>query len=566
MEKEFVVKENGITLRTAVPLLNIVGMSIEIRENEHGKGQLEAVVREEYAKEILHMDFGGKEIAVEEESGNLLFDGFFETAEFRVENGYVSLRAEFVSRSILLDREKKCRSFQRIEMTYEQVAAEVVNDYSDSGYFWKTKPDCQICFPVIQYEETDWELMIRLASHFHTVVYPGYRSRRTLFLLGTEKGKKQELESGHILKWGIGDNYYSEGCYGEGKSRRGSVYIEARGGMGWDIGDVAEWEGLEYMVFRKNILFEKGETVCTYLLGRDCFAYRKRKRNENLRGVRLTGIVRKSERENVWIQPDMDKEEKADYPWAWVPETGNLCYCMPEAGTEAVLYFPSGEEREGIALHALRKDRESKACGDIQHREFRTQYGRKAGLYPDRLLLEGKDSNVSLTMEDGRGICFSSGQSMVLEAAGEISINGKKCSSCAPMEILYQASQSNIEICRDFNFYAINGVQTDGKTDGDIMDLPEVSDGSQAQEHWQISFVAMAAVPAADVSGWDEDSMTELAACGAVPKMAGGRQVLAMKDTMAGKSGKDVRFPEALQGMEIYTVKGGYAVPEEGND
>ena len=101
MEKEFVVKENGITLRTAVPLLNIVGMSIEIRENEHGKGQLEAVVREEYAKEILHMDFGGKEIAVEEESGNLLFDGFFETAEFRVENGYVSLRTEFVSRSMI---------------------------------------------------------------------------------------------------------------------------------------------------------------------------------------------------------------------------------------------------------------------------------------------------------------------------------------------------------------------------------------------------------------------------------------------------------------------------------
>ncbi len=55
----------------------------------------------------------------------------------------------------------------------------------------------------------------------------------------------------------------------------------------------------------------------------------------------------------------------------------------------------------------------------------------------------------------------------------------------------------------------------------------------------------------------------ELAACSAVPKIAGGRQTLAMEDVMAGKSGKDVRFPDALQGMEIFTVKGGHTVPED---
>ena len=561
MEKSFEVRENGITLRTALPLLAIIGMKIGINENEHGKGKLEAVVRKEYSAEVLRTDFSGSGMIVEAEDGKILFNGFLETAAFHIENGYTSVSAELVSRSILFDREKKCRSFQKPEMTYEQIMREQIKDYEGCDFLWKGEQDCRICFPVIQYEETDWEFIIRLASHFHTVIYPGYGSNGISFCLGKAKGKKWQLESQYIIKWGIGESFYSGGCYEGGRNREGSVYTEVKGNIGWDIGDVVDCEGIQYMVFRKKMIFEKGETICTYLLGKDDFIYKRRKINKNLRGNSLAGTVRKSVKENIWIQLDMDKEEKADYPWPWVPETGNLCYCMPETGTKVMLYFPSGEERDGIALHVLRKDGECAACNNVQNRELHTVYGMKAGLYPNRMFMEGKDGMVSLNMKDGDGICLDSGKSVLLEAAGKISINGRKCMSSAPMEILYQTSHSNIEICRDFNFYAPGGVQTNGKIDGAEADMPVSSAGNREPEHWQISYSAMAAVPVADVSRCDADSVMELAACSAVPKIAGGRQVLAMKDTMEGKTGKNVRFPDALQGMEIFTVKGGHRVP-----
>ena len=112
MEKSYEIKENGITLRTAIPLLAITGMKIAVSENEHGKGELEAVVRKEYTADVLRMDFGGTGILVEGEKGEVIFNGFLEKAEFCIESGYTGIKAEFISWSVLLDRERKCRSFQ----------------------------------------------------------------------------------------------------------------------------------------------------------------------------------------------------------------------------------------------------------------------------------------------------------------------------------------------------------------------------------------------------------------------------------------------------------------------
>ncbi len=563
MEKSYEIKENGITLRTAIPLLAITGMKIAVSENEHGKGELEAVVRKEYAADVLRMDFGGTGILVEGEKGEVIFNGFLEKAEFCIESGYTGIKAEFISWSALLDRERKSRSFQNPEITYGQAAGEVFKGYQDGVLLWKAGQGRRIGIPVIQYEETDWEFLIRVASHFRTVVYPVCRAGSAAVCIGVEKGEIRQAEPGSILKWGIGDGYYRQGCYEAGKNRGDAVYLEAEGSPEWEIGDVIACEGALYTVFRKNVVFERGGIVCTYLLGRDSFIYRKRETNGNLRGARLKGTVRKADKESVYLQLDLDKEEKADYPWAWTPETGNLCYCMPEPGTEVMLYFPSGEEREGIALHALPKAGEDGACHNVQQREFHTLHDKRAGLYPGRLFLEGKDGAVSVGMEDGNGIRLDSGSSIVLEAAGNIFIDGKKCRSSAQAEVLFRTPRSNIEICRDFNFYAPEGVRTDGKDDGSIGDLPDGLEKKKT-EHWQMSYSAMAAVPTVDIARCDEGSGLGMAACGAVPAIAGGRQILAMKDAMAGKKGKEARFQDSLQSMEIFTVKGGHAVWMEG--
>ena len=89
MEKSYEIKENGITLRTAIPLLAITGMKIAVSENEHGKGELEAVVRKEYAGDVLRMDFGETGILVEGEKGEVIFNGFLEKPKLPEPGNYI---------------------------------------------------------------------------------------------------------------------------------------------------------------------------------------------------------------------------------------------------------------------------------------------------------------------------------------------------------------------------------------------------------------------------------------------------------------------------------------------
>lgn len=101
------------------------------------------------------------------------------------------------------------------------------------------------------------------------------------------------------------------------------------------------YEGRNYQIYIRRIQFENGELFFVYRLGMKGMFYSSRIYNSALAGVRLEGVIRKTEEESVYMQLDIDEEKHADFPWAWRPETNNLSYCMPETGTKVVLYLPT---------------------------------------------------------------------------------------------------------------------------------------------------------------------------------------------------------------------------------
>lgn len=81
--------------------------------------------------------------------------------------------------------------------------------------------------------------------------------------------------------------------------------------------------------------------------------------------------------------------------------------------------------------------------------------------------------------------------------------------------------------------------------------------------HWQSTYAAIAAVPFAGLSRIEGvETLVDLGACGCVPKVAEGLTVIALTEVMEGKKESECSCPEALQAMEQYVVKGGYAIPE----
>lgn len=240
-----------------------------------------------------------------------------------------------------MDREKKKQSFRKAEMTYGKVVQKVIENHQGTGVIWNIRDDKNIDVPLIQYDETDWEFLMRICSHFHEIIVPDLQTGRLSFHFGMHAGKMQSGEEIEILGNGFDNSYFYNGCYESGMPRTQTLYLEIKSKENWQMGDFLLYEGRNYQIYSRRIQFENGELFFVYRLGMKGMFYSSRIYNSALAGVRLEGVIRKTEEESVYMQLDIDEEKHADFPWAWRPETNNLSYCMPETGTKVVLYLPT---------------------------------------------------------------------------------------------------------------------------------------------------------------------------------------------------------------------------------
>ncbi len=569
MKKDYEIGNEKILIRTAIPFMHLLEMEIHHDINMHAVVNMNAIASEENQKEILNKDWSGTSILVlkKGEENEPLFNGFIEKLTCQKENQLLMLRISGIGATVKLDREKKKRSFQNGGMTYKQAVQEVIRDYEGAEIIWNIDGDKEIGSPLVQYDETDWEFLMRLCSSFNVMVVSDLKTDKLSVCFGMSSGKERSGDVLEISGRGFDGNYYRNGCYENGISRSKAFYIEIKTKENWQIGDSYLYEGMKYHVYKRNITFGKGELSFIYRLGILGTYYQKKIYNRALAGVRLEGIIKRTREETVYLQLDIDKEEKADYPWRWEPETNNLCYCMPELETKATLYFPTQKEEEGRVILATVHNPQNGTYADTQKREFVTNHYKKIGLYPDRLFLEGMNGDVSFSMEDQQGIQMKSNANISFIADGEVYWGGRSVKATAPLEVVCRTSESNIELCRDINLYAPGGVKTVGTGNG-VKEKKESDEGQlvagQETEHWQASFAAMAAVPAVNfekIQG--QDDIVDLFACGGVPKVANGSTTIALSEVMDGKRESECSFPEAFKSMDNYTVKGGYALPQE---
>ena len=569
MSREYEISSEELIVKTAIPFLTLSKMEICHNVNAHAIAKLSVTAKAEDQQEILSRDWTDTEITVlkKGEESLPLFYGRVDKLVCDREGHLLTALIYGIGETAKLDREKKKQSFQKAEMTYRQVVQKITQNYQGSTVIWNIGDDKNIDMPFIQYEETDWEFLIRVCSHFHEVIVPGLRTGKLGLHFGMCMGREQNGDVAEILGNGFDNSYYDNGCYESNMPRNQALYMKVKTKENWQIGDFWLYEGRKYQVYSRRILFEDGELFFVYRLGMRGTFYTKKIQNHALAGARIEGVIRKTEEENVYLQLDIDEEERADFPWIWAPETNNLSYCMPEVGTKAVLYLPTREEKDGRVILATVHNADNGRYTDVQKREFVTLHHKKIGLYPDKLFAEGTDGNVSVYMEDQSGVSIKSNGDISLLADGDVLLTGKSIKAFTPVELVCRTKESNIELCRDINLYAPGGVKTVGTGNTVKKDTePETGGDAQKQdvEYWQAAFSAVAAVPAADLAkAGGQDSLAGLFACGGIPKVAGGASTIALSEVMNGCKERDCTFPSVFKSMNNYTVKGGYALPAE---
>ena len=281
-----------------------------------------------------------------------LFCGYQEKVEIKEEGRYRIADVQAVSGTILLDQKKCNRVFQKKAQTYMGIANTVTADTEHSACILPGS-DMQTGGTLIQYQETDWNFLKRMASQLGLPLVPDISYYYPRFYLGLPEGEKKEL--GEILSCDMcfDGRYYavSGRCTVD---RKDFICYDVVTGTRLSLGDRVTYEGRELTVSRKKTELVRGEVIFTYRLAGSSYTWVPWEDNLDYTGMSFVGAIVGTQGEQVEVAFDIDQTAAGGNRYGFAPATGNLMYCMPQKGTKTSLYIGNGDEAQGIATGCIR--------------------------------------------------------------------------------------------------------------------------------------------------------------------------------------------------------------------
>ena len=281
-----------------------------------------------------------------------LFSGYPEKVEIKEERGYRIADIQAVSGTILLDQKKSNRVFQKKVQTYMGIASTVTADTEHSACILPGS-DMRTGGTLIQYQETDWRFLKRMASQLGLPLVPDTSYYYPRFYLGLPEGEKREL--GEIISCDLcfDGRYYAV----SGKclvDREDFICYDVVTRTSLSLGDRVTYEGRELLVSRKKTELAGGEVIFTYRLAGNSYTWVPWEDNPDYTGMSFVGSIVGTQGEQVEVAFDIDKSAAGGNRYGFAPATGNLMYCMPQKGTKTSLYIGNGDEAQGIATGCIR--------------------------------------------------------------------------------------------------------------------------------------------------------------------------------------------------------------------
>ena len=343
-----------------------------------------------------------------------LFSGYPEKVEIKEERGYRIADIQAVSGTILLDQKKSNRVFQKKVQTYMGIASAVTADTDHSACILPGS-DMRTGGTLIQYQETDWRFLKRMASQLGLPLVPDTSYYYPRFYLGLPEGEKKEL--GEILSCDMcfDGRYYAV----SGKclvDREDFICYDVVTRTSLSLGDRVTYEGRELLVSRKKTELAGGEVIFTYRLAGNSYTWIPWEDNPDYTGMSFVGSIVGTQGEQVEVAFDIDKTAAGGNRYGFAPATGNLMYCMPQKGTKTSLYIGNGDEAQGIATGCIRTNGSTcEGTGSPEKKSFRSEHGKGMDLYPQRMGLDGGETG-KITFEDETGTTIESNGGLVLMA------------------------------------------------------------------------------------------------------------------------------------------------------
>ncbi|OOM76181.1 phage late control protein Gpd [Clostridium puniceum] len=427
------IRVSGYTLES------IKNLKIDVKINEHIKLYLSGILKNEEDKDIdLTTDNKTIEVYYEGNENITLFYGIVTNIEINVEREVYKINIEAKSMSYLMDVKLKSKSFQDISMTTRNLIKSIMSEYSNSNYILNI-PDEEVKEFLVQYEETDWQFLKRIASRYNQGLFSVMDTKSIQYVMGVPdqvKELKGDNTNYKVYKE-LGLYEYMLKNFLQDADEIDYITYEIETYEILKLGDNIQMQGQSFYVYEGIYEIKNGQLENTYKLRIKNGLRQKRIFNTNIIGSSIDGKIIKVQGDLVKIHLNIDEcqeEEKAywfKFSTMSASTDGSGWYCMPEIGDSVRAYFPTKDEDETFAVSAVSgyiqgAGESEDRMGNPDDKYLRTAHDKQVKLTPAGIFISCDSGQAEMNLTSDGTLSITSQNNINVNAKENIKIQAQK--------------------------------------------------------------------------------------------------------------------------------------------
>lgn len=425
-------------------------LTFEIKNsiNNHAELNLTGILKNNDEIQSIFQTTNSKtiEISYIREKEERLFCGVVTNIEVNVESNVYFVTVEAKSMTYLLDTEVRSRSFQNISMTTYDIVKSIMSNYHKSRFNINI-PNEPIGELLIQYEETDWEFLRRIASKYNQGLFSNMNDIGISFDMGLfERTKTIEFTNEFYEVYKDVDEYeYMIKNQIADAIEMDYLTYKIQNYQALSLGENIRINNQKLYIQKCTYKFSKDMLVNEYELRRGNGLRQKKLFNSKIIGSSIKGKIIGVQGELVKAHLNIDHNQDISSAYWFKFSTmsassdGSGWYCMPEIGDNIRVYFPTKDEDQCFAISAVSTyseaaEGEEDMMGNPDNKYLKTKYDKQVQLTPEGLFIScdsgqadakmTADGNVSIISKNN--IDITAEESIKFEAKKDFSITSQK--------------------------------------------------------------------------------------------------------------------------------------------
>lgn len=436
MSEEYVYTQGDILVEP-FDFQKIIDLSIISELNEHTKFSISGIISDENVDEYVENTGANETIKVsirdDEDNTTTLFEGIVTKIGIRADNNVRNLEIEALSKTFLLDIRKNSASYQKEEYTYSDIFEQINNEYDDVAIVDNVTNGEKIDKFLVQYKETDWEFLKRLASYFNMALVPECQMSGIKYSIGgAGESKVHDIsEYNYSIEKGLQEYNIKASNEDYDLDDIDIISYEVTTSKIMKLYNKVNFKDRQLLVYKCETEMVGGVLSNNYTLRDENGMKVRRVYNDKVVGISLQGRILDTEKDKVKISLEIDGSptEKEGIRWfefatIFSQPNGTGWYCMPEIEDVVRLYFPDNVEKNSYVINSMHYpslDPDSRTDTDVK--SISTKYGKQIVMSPGSVEIIA-NGNLLMRMLDDEGIEVNSDKKIILDAGDDIEITG----------------------------------------------------------------------------------------------------------------------------------------------